>query len=114
MTLKKDMQDVAKALKALTQKVEKVKKQIDKVAKPKAAPVKKATRKAPPKKAAAKKQATAADAALAIIGRSKKGVTNADLMKKTGFDQKKVANLFFKLKKQGKIKSKGKGLYVKA
>lgn len=134
-TLKKDVLEVAKALKALTRKIEKIQRQVDKAAVPaaakakkaaKRAPVKKkapaqkapakkkAVKKAPAKKATAKKPATATDTALSIIRRSKKGVTNAEMMKKTGFNQKKVANLFFKLKKQGKIKSKGKGLYVKA
>ena len=35
-------------------------------------------------------------------------------MEKTGYNQKKIANLVFKLRKQGKIKSVGKGVYVKA
>jgi hypothetical protein len=35
-------------------------------------------------------------------------------MDKTGYNQKKVANLVFKLRKQGKIKSVVKGVYVKA
>jgi hypothetical protein len=35
-------------------------------------------------------------------------------MEKTGFDQKKTYNIVYKLKKQGKIKSAGKGVYVKA
>lgn len=118
-TLNRDVKDVVKALKVLTQKIEKIGKQLDKSTKPRAVktktgrkpPVKKAAAKKP---AAVKKPATAADTALAVIKRSKKGVTSAGLMKKTGFDKKKAANLFFKLKKQGKIKSKEKGIYVKA
>ena len=90
--------------------------------KPKKAPVKKATpKKAPAKKAAVKKPvktkkqlATAADAVLAIVNRSKKGVNSATLAKKTGFDNKKIANIVFKLRKQGKIKSVGRGIYTKA
>ena len=84
----------------------------------KAAPKKKAPAKkaAPKKKAPAKKatKVTAADAVLKVINRSKKGVNTAALMKKTGFDNKKVANIIFKLKKQGKISNPEKGLYVKA
>jgi hypothetical protein len=38
----------------------------------------------------------------------------AALMEKTGYNQKKIANLVFKLRKQGKIKSVAKGVYVKA
>jgi len=78
----------------------------------KAAPKKKApAKKAPAKKAA---KVTAADAVLKVINRAKKGVNTAAIMKKTGFDNKKVANIIFKLKKQGKIKNPEKGLYVKA
>jgi len=77
----------------------------------KAVAKKKVAKKAPAKKAA---KVTAADAVLKVINRAKKGVNTANLMKKTGFDNKKVANIIFKLKKQGKIKNPEKGLYVKA
>ena len=90
----------------------------------KKAPAKKAVakKKAPAKKAVAKKKApakkaakvTAADAVLKVVNRTKKGINTAGLMKKTGFDNKKVANIIFKLKKQGKIKNPEKGIYVKA
>jgi putative endonuclease len=70
-----------------------------------------AKKKAPAKKAA---KVTAADAILKAVNRTKKGINTADLMKKTGFDNKKVANIIFKLKKQGKIKNPEKGIYVKA
>ena len=46
--------------------------------------------------------------------RSKNGVDMATLKKKTGFNNKKIQNAIFGLKKQGKIKSGGKGIYVKA
>ena len=94
-----------------------------KVAK-KRAPAKKtvAKKKAPAKKAVAKKKApakkaakvTAADAVLKVVNRTIKGINTAGIMKKTGFDNKKVANIIFKLKKQGKIKNPEKGIYVKA
>ena len=83
-------------------------------AKPKKKSAKKAAKKAPAKKTVAKKPATAADTVLGIINRSKKGVDTATLVKKTGYDKKKVANLVYKLKKQGKIKSVEKGVYLKA
>jgi hypothetical protein len=41
------------------------------------------------------------------------GVDGATLAKKTGFDNKKVANIVFKLRKMGKIKSVSKGVYAK-
>lgn len=87
------------------------------VAKPKkAAPEKVVAKKLASKKAPVKKavKVTAADTVLAIINRSKKGVDSANLAKKTGFDKKKVANIVFKLRKQGRVKSVSKGVYTKA
>ncbi len=126
--LKKDLQLVNKELKALAKKVDGIIIAIDKLEKPKATkkpkvkPVKaKTVKKTPVIKAAVKKAAqmkaapaTAVDTVLAIIRRSKKGVGTAALMEKTGYNRKKIANLVFSLGKQGKIKSVGKGAYVKA
>jgi len=121
--LKKDLQTVNKELKVLVKKTESLLKTVDKLDKPKAAkkpkakPAKtKAPMKAPVKKAAVKKvvPVTTADAVLAIINRSKKGVNSETLVKKTGYNQKKISNLVYKLRKQGKIKSPEKGIYVKA
>ena len=50
----------------------------------------------------------------AVIKGSKKGVNTATLMKKTVFNEKKVFNNLYKLKKQGKIKSEIKGVYMVA
>jgi putative endonuclease len=116
--MKKDLQTVNKELKALAKKTESLIKAVDKLEKPKAAkklkakPSKaKAVKKTPVKKAA---PATAADTVLAIIKRYKKGVGTDALMEKTRYNQKKIFNLIYKLRKQGKIKSVGKGVYVKA
>ncbi|MEN8244059.1 MAG: GIY-YIG nuclease family protein [Thermodesulfobacteriota bacterium] len=108
--------------KAATKKTAAKKAPAKKTVAKKTAAKKTAAKKAPAKKAAPKKKApvkkaakvTAADAVLKVINRTKKGVNTATLMKKTGFDNKKVANIIFKLKKQGKIKNPEKGLYVKA
>ena len=129
--LKKDLEVILKALNGLAQKVQKMQERIGEekkpTKKPKAKAVKKkAVKKAPARKVAAKKaapkkamlkkasQATAVDTAFNIIKRYKKGVNMATLMEKTGYNQKKIANLVFKLRKQGKIKSVAKGVYVKA
>jgi putative endonuclease len=116
--LKKDLQAVIKELKALAKKTESLLKAVDKLEKPKAVKktsVKKvAVKKAAAKKPVLKKAATAVDTVLAIINRYKKGVGTAALMEKTGYNQKKIANLVFKLRKQGKIKSVVKGVYLKA
>ena len=75
----------------------------------KATPAKKAP-KAPAKKKAVK--ATATDLVLNIINKLKKGADTATLMKKTGFDQKKVRNILNMTIKQGKIERVDKGVYV--
>ncbi len=125
--IKKDLQAVNKELKALAKKVDKIVVAVGKLEKPKVAkkpkakvvkrkPVKKTVaKKVVAKKTAAKKTAkTIIDTVLAIIRRSKKGVNTATLMKKTEFNERQIHNNVYKLKKQGKVKSVGKGVYLKA
>jgi hypothetical protein len=68
-------------------------------------------KKAPPNKGA--KPVTATEKVLRAIKASKKGIDTTALMQKTGFDRKKVQNIIFKLKKQGKIKNVAKGVYIR-
>ena len=128
----KEMQSLLKmvsdGLKTLAQGVEAIAEKIDEAskikspAKPKlkkpATAAKKTKRVKTPALRTAKKKAakptTAVDTVLNIIGRSKNGVNTASIKAKTGYDQKKVANLIYKLKKQGKIKSIEKGVYMKS
>ena len=58
--------------------------------------------------------ATATDTVYRIISRSRNGVDTAVLKRKTGFNDKKIHNIVYKLKKKNKIRSRRKGLYVKA
>ena len=60
------------------------------------------------------KEMTAGDTVLNIIEKSREGVDVAALQKETGFTTKKIHNLVYKLKKQGKIISERKGFYKKA
>jgi predicted Rossmann fold nucleotide-binding protein DprA/Smf involved in DNA uptake len=125
--LKQDLKAVNKELKALVKKTESLMKVVDRIEK---APVVKA-KKANPKKTstprAVKKVAakntptkkkrsnlTATDKVMSIINKSKKGVSVQDLIKKTGFDQRKIANILFRISKMGKIKSVSRGVYVGA
>ncbi len=115
--LKKDLQALNKEIKALGRKMEKLIREFDKGKKTKvtkkvtAKPVRaKTTNKAPAKKKTT--QPTATDKVLKIINRSKKGVDTSTLMKKTGFNQKKVTNILQRTFKQGKIKRVEKGIYV--
>ena len=111
--LKKDLKAVAKDLKRLTQKTDKMIKRLEKLEKPQA--VKKPKAKAV-KKVVVKKPAklSASGTVLAIIKRSKKGVDAAALKKKTGFEDKKIRDIAYRLRKQRKIKKDRKGLFVKA
>ncbi len=121
---KKDLQALNKDVKALSTKMEKLIREFDKGKKAKvtkkvtAKPARlKTTKKAPAKKAPAKQKPaklTATDKVLKIIRGSKRGVNAATLVKKTGFDLKKVRNIIQRTYKQGKIKRVGKGVYVGA
>lgn len=48
-----------------------------------------------------------------IIQKSAQGMDTEALMKATGFNQRKIHNITFRLKKQGRIKSVGRGIYKK-
>ena len=114
MTITKDLQAIGKELTKLVKQIEKLAAALGKAEQPKAKSVVKMTKaKAVSKKVPAKGgKKTDTDKVLAIINRSKKGVDTATLMKKTGFDQKKVRNMLNRTYKQGKITRVGKGIYV--
>lgn len=114
--LKSQLKAIANSLTTLSQQVEKVVKQIDKLQAPKKAAVKK--KKAPMKKPAVKKitpkkQVTVLDTVFNAIKRTKKGMTVAKLKEKTDLNPKQLSNALYKLTKQGKIEAKSRGLYVK-
>ncbi len=55
---------------------------------------------------------TAIDVVLDAIKRSKQGIGFASIQAKTGFDEKKIRNIIFRLNKIGKIKRKSRGVYI--
>ena len=114
MTITRDLQTVSKELTKLVKQIENLTAALGKAEKPKAKSVKPKTKaKVVAKKAPVKAaKITDTDKVLAIINRSKKGVDTATLMKKTGFDQKKVRNILHRTYKQGKIARAEKGIYV--
>ena len=57
---------------------------------------------------------TAIDVVLDAIKRSKQGIGFAAIQAKTGFDEKKIRNIIFRLNKIGKIKRKSRGIYIAA
>ncbi|MBE9580284.1 MAG: hypothetical protein IMF18_01535 [Proteobacteria bacterium] len=129
--LKKDLQAVTKELKTLARKTEALAKKVDKLEKTQAAKKPKAKTKAKAKKAVVKKKSptkkkaaqrttakkkvakpTATDQVLQVITRAKKGVDVPGLMKKTGFDEKKVRNIVTRAFMLKKIKRTGRGVYI--
>jgi len=118
---------VSDGLKTLAKGVEAIAEKVDEVAKsqgvvkpqrkkPATAAKKVKAAKKPAPKATRKKEvkpATDSDQVLGIISRSKKGASTAVIMQKTGYSQKKIANIVYRLRKQKKIKSVDKGVYTK-
>jgi hypothetical protein len=56
----------------------------------------------------------AVDIVLDTIRNSKEGIGFAQIQAKTGFDEKKIRNIIFRLNKTGKIKRKSRGIYIAA
>lgn len=56
--------------------------------------------------------ATSADIALGVIQRFRKGVAFAEIQARTGFGEKKLRNIIFRLHKMGKIVRKSRGIYL--
>ena len=57
---------------------------------------------------------TAIDIVFDAIRRSKQGIDFAAIQAKTGFEEKKIRNIIFRLNKTGKIKRKSRGIYISA
>ena len=55
---------------------------------------------------------TAIDVVLDVIKRSKQGIGFAAIQAITGFEEKKIRNIIFRLSKIGKIKRKSRGIYI--
>lgn len=55
---------------------------------------------------------TASDLVLETIEKHKQGASFSDIQAKTGFNEKKIRNIIFRLNKIGKIRRKSRGLYV--
>ncbi len=57
---------------------------------------------------------TAVDMVFDAIKRSRQGLGFSDIQAKTGFGDKKIRNIIFRLNKTGKIKRKSRGIYMAA
>jgi hypothetical protein len=120
--LKKELQAVMKNLKALSQKTEKISKEVNKLQKKKPAKKVAVKRKAKTsakrvaKKATIKsrKKTSAIDTVLKLIQKRKRGMRTAEIKALTGYGDKKIWDIVNRAKRQGKVKSTSKGLYVMA
>jgi hypothetical protein len=110
--LKRDLQAVNKELRGLVKKTENLMKAVDRIDKAQSAKITPVGKPGKPVKRV--EEPTAYATFLSIISKSRKGLSVEQLMTKTGFGNKKIANLVYKAKKQGKIKNVGKGVYMKA
>jgi len=119
----KALKAIAESLKALSKEINSIATQFGKATKlqaktiAKRKPVKKVTRvprKTTPKKSAptSKGSVSITDTVYGAIKNADSGITNASIIEKTGFTQKQIANVVLKLKKQGKIKSIGRGVFA--
>jgi Fic family protein len=59
-----------------------------------------------------KSEMTASGAVLKVIRNSRQGADFARIQAKTGFEDKKLRNIIFRLNKIGKIARKSRGIYV--
>jgi hypothetical protein len=116
------LKSISEALKIFADGVESIAKKIDDIsaaqqaaAKAKPKKNKSSAPKTQGKTAASKakpRAGTAIEVTYGFIKRSRNGITTPALMKKTGFDEKKIQNIIYKLKKQDKITSKERGVYI--
>ncbi|OQX20870.1 MAG: hypothetical protein BWK80_35210 [Desulfobacteraceae bacterium IS3] len=60
----------------------------------------------------AKSPLNASDTVLEVIKNAKEGMDFAKIQAKTGFDDKKLRNIIFRLNKTGRIQRRERGIYV--
>ncbi|MEN8691495.1 MAG: hypothetical protein AB1Z20_15455 [Desulfobacterales bacterium] len=119
------LKNIAADLKTISKEINAIATQVGKVTKPQAKVtaktkrVKKVVKAKTPKKSTAKKtppsvkgSSSIVDSVLEVIRNAGGGIAHVAILKKTGFGQRQVSNAVFKLKKQGKVKNVGRGVYA--
>ncbi len=119
------LKNIAADLKTISKEINAIATQVGKVTKPQAKAaaktkrVKKVVKAKTPKESTAKKTAPSAkesssivDSVLEVIRNAGGGIAHVAILEKTGFGQRQVSNAVFKLKKQGKVKNAGRGVYA--
>ncbi len=102
------LQPIKKGLDVLTKRIKDMQKLLDNLEDALTSEKGKARAKKKPSKA------SATDTVLKIVQASRTGVTTPQIKKKTRFSDTKIQGIIYRLKKQKKIKTKGRGVYVKA
>jgi len=64
------------------------------------------------KRSGSKSSLTASDIVMGVIKKSKQGAGFAEIQAKTGFGEKKLRNIIFRLNQIKKIKRKSRGVYI--
>ena len=64
------------------------------------------------KKGRGRAKMTATERVISVMKRSPKGIGIAEMKKKTGFEDKTIRNIVFRLSKQGTIRRTGRGIYT--
>ena len=118
--IQKELQLVVKSIQQLADSIGTIAKEVEKLVKADSPKVVKAKRAPTRKKVVVKngvvekvKRIPATQIVYDMIQKSAQGVDTAALMKSTGFNQRKVHNITFRLKQQGRIESVGRGVYKK-
>jgi hypothetical protein len=96
--ISKDLEEMSRKIQKLTTSITKEKGRAQKASMPK-----------PAAPGTGKKSGT--QTVLDMIKKSKTGIDAGTLIKKTGFEDKKIRNIIFKAWKEGKIERVGRGVY---
>ena len=116
-SLQKDLRSIVKDLRALTLTTERLSRrlsELESVAAPatKSERIREAKSTKEPSRAGKTGKPSAAERVFGIIQKSGKGADMTRLKAKTGFGDRKIWNAIYQLKKIGKVKNTGRGIYV--
>lgn len=116
-SLQKDLQAIVKELKSLALTTEGLSRKLSRMETAGSSKGKKGkpqgeAKKAQPAVARRTKKAAAIDMVFASVKKSRKGANMAQIKGKTGFNDRKIWNAIYRLKKAGKVKSTERGTYV--
>lgn len=116
-SLQKDLQVFVKELKALTLTTERLSKKLAKLEtaaspKEKRQKVKGATKTEPVRQGGRTKKTSAVEQVFTVIKKSRKGAGLTQIKAKTGFNDRKIWNAIYQLKKIGRVKTIQRGVYV--